>query len=218
MPPNGGMISNTVSKDAYDPDSDRSGTVTRSDPLRTRIASVDPHGPLLIRTVTAIVHRPWMKTMSQPLTEAWAVIARLEKSCNTCTNESALNALDLMIDRQIDRIAANQAEPHDPAEARRGIATAARRERHRARLVRLYILNPALDERNQISTATPETTYAARQALTAILRQTSPQDAALLLSVGQGEAPQAPGLTPAAARKRLCRLRARFSHLNPHAA
>lgn len=155
--------------------------------------------------------------MSQPLTEAWAVIARLQNSRTASTNETTLHALDLMIDRQIDRIAANHAEPDDPAEARRAIATATRRERHRARLVRLYLLDPASDERNQPLTFPPETSYAARQALTAILGQTSPQDAALLLSVGQGEAPQALGLTPAAARKRLCRLRARFSHLNPYA-
>lgn len=156
--------------------------------------------------------------MKQPLTEAWAAIARLQNSRTASTNEIALHALDLMIDRKIDRIAANHAEPDDPAEARRAIATATRRERHRARLVRLYLVNPASDERNQLFTSTPETTYAARQALTTILRQTSPQNAALLLSVGQGEAPQAPGLTATAARKRLCRLRARFSHLSLHAA
>ncbi len=145
--------------------------------------------------------------MNQSLNEAWAAIGRLQNSSAACTNETTLHALDHMIDRQIDRIAANHAEPDDPAEARRAGATAARRERHRARLVRLYLLDPAPQD-------TPETAFAARQALTAIFGQASPQDAALLLSVGLGEAPQAPGLSATAARKRLCRLRARFSHLN----
>ena len=81
--------------------------------------------------------------------------------------------------------------------------------------MRLY-LAPTSDERNQLLTS-PETTFATRQALTAIFGQTSPQDAALLLSAGQGEAPQAPGLTPAATRKRLCRLRAPSRILNPYA-
>lgn len=152
--------------------------------------------------------------MNQPLTEAWAAIDRLQKSYIACTNDSVLNVLDLKIDRQIARMAANHTEPDDPADARRAIATATRRERHRARLVRLHLVNPALDERNQMLSSTLETAFAARQALGAILRQTLPQDAALLLSVARGEAPKAPGLSATAARKRLCRLRARFSHLN----
>jgi hypothetical protein len=156
--------------------------------------------------------------MNQPLTEAWAAVARLQNSRAASTNETAIYALELKIDRQIDRIAANHAEPDDPAEARRAISAATRRERHRARLVRLYLVNPTLDDRNQLFTPTPETAYEAWQALTAILGQTSPQDAALLLSVGKGDPPQAPGLTPTTARKRLCRLRARFSHLNVYAA
>jgi hypothetical protein len=159
-----------------------------------------------------------MKTMNEPLTEAWADIARLQNSRAASTNETAIHAFDLMIDRQIDRIAANHAEPDDPAEARRALSTATRRERHRARLVRLYLVGPALVDWNHLFTPTPETAYEARQALTAILEQTLPQDAALLLFVGQGDAPQAPGLTATAARKRLCRLRARFSYLNLHAA
>jgi len=150
--------------------------------------------------------------MTDPMSGAWRVVARLQKSQILAKSEIVESALDAMIDRQIDRIAANHAEADDPAEARRAIATAARRKRHRARLMRLYLVDSASDD------WTPEASYAARQALTAILAQTSPQDATLLLSVGQGRAPQAPGLTAAAARKRLCRLRARFSQFNLHAA
>lgn len=156
--------------------------------------------------------------MNQPLTEAWASIARLQNTRAASTNETAIQALDLMIDGQIDCIAANHAESCDLAEAgRRAIATVARRERHRARLVRLYLVGAASDNRSQLI-STLEAGYSARQALSAILAQTSRQDAALLLSVGNGEAPQAPGLTATAARKRLSRLRARFSHLNLQAA
>ena len=156
--------------------------------------------------------------MNRPLTEAWRTIARLQKSRTVSTSETALRALDLMIDRQIERIAANQTVPDDPAEARRAITTSNRRERHRARLIRLHLVTTASDSQNQLFTSPLETTFAARQALTAILGQTSPQDAALLLSVGQGDAPRVPGLTATAARKRVCRLRARFSHLNLRAA
>jgi hypothetical protein len=157
--------------------------------------------------------------MNQPPTEAWAAIARLQNARAASTNEAAIHALDLMIDGQIDCIAANHTEPDHLAEAgRRAIATAARRERHRARLMRLYLVGPSSDNRDQFFTSTLEAGYSARQALSAIFAQTSPQDAALLLSVGKGEAPQAPGLTAATARKRLSRLRARFSHLNLQAA
>jgi hypothetical protein len=156
--------------------------------------------------------------MNQSLTEAWGAIARLQNSRSACTNEHDLNKRDLMIDRHIDRIAANHTEPDDPAEAHRAVATAARRERHRARLMRLYLVDPASDDQNQFFVPTPETTYAVRHAITSMLAQTSPQDAALLLRVGQGDSPQAPGLAAAAARKRLCRLRARFAHLNLDAA
>ena len=108
--------------------------------------------------------------MNQPLTEAWAATARLQNSCTASTNETVRHVLDLMIDRQIDRIAANHAEPDDPAEARRAIATATRRERHRARLVRLYLVNPASTSRtNSSPPPQKKTTYAARPALTTIL-------------------------------------------------
>ena len=156
--------------------------------------------------------------MNQPLTKAWATIARLQNARATSRNQSVLHALELMIDCHIDRIAANDAEPDDPAETRRAIGTAARRERHRARLVRLYLVDPASDDQAHLFASTIETACAARRALAAILEQTSVEDAALLLSVGQGEAPHAPGLNAAAARKRLSRLRARFSHLNLLAA
>ena len=77
-------------------------------------------------------------------------IARLQNSRAASTNETAIQALDLMIDGQIDRIAANHAESCDLAEARRAIATVARRERHRARLVRLYLVGAASDNRSQL--------------------------------------------------------------------
>jgi hypothetical protein len=156
--------------------------------------------------------------MTDPMNGAWRVVARLQKSQILAKSEIVERALDAMIDRQIDRIAANCAEADDLAEARRAVATAARRERHRARLMRLYIVASASDDQSHLFTLTPEASYAARQALTGILAQTSPQDATLLLSVGQGGTPQAPGLTAAAARKRLGRLRARFSDLNPSRA
>ncbi len=47
MSPNGGMICYTVSKDACDPDSERSGIATRSAPLRMKTASVDSYGPII---------------------------------------------------------------------------------------------------------------------------------------------------------------------------
>jgi hypothetical protein len=124
--------------------------------------------------------------MTYPMTGAWSVIARLQKSQILAKSETVESALDAMIDRQIDRIAANHPEADDPAEARRAIATAARRKRHRARLMRLYLVDSASDDRSHLFTSTPEASYAARQALTAIFAQASPQDATLLLSVGQG--------------------------------
>jgi hypothetical protein len=156
--------------------------------------------------------------MTDPMSVAWRVVARLQKSQILAKSEIVESALDALIDRQINYIAANHPEADDPAEARRATATAARRKRHRARLMRLHLADSASDDRSHLFTSTPEAGYAARQALTAIFAQASPQDATLLLSVGEGWAPQAPGLTAAAARKRLCRLRARFSHLNLHAA
>jgi hypothetical protein len=156
--------------------------------------------------------------MNHLLAEAWANIARLQKARAASTNEAALQAFDLMIDRQIDRIAAGHAEPDDSVETSRAVSTAIRRERHRARLVRLYFVEPRAGDQTQGSAFTLQMTYAAREALNAIFAQSSPEDAALLLRVGQGEAPQGPGLSAAAARKRLCRLRARFAHLSLNAA
>jgi hypothetical protein len=168
--------------------------------------------------------------MNQPLTEGWAAVARHQKARAASTDETTVRALDLRIDRQIDRIATNQDDADDPAEARRAIATLFRRERYRARLLRLHFAAPASDDQMQRAggrrgrqsrrAATPdvETGYAARQALDAIFAQTSPQDAALLLSAAQDESLHAPGLTAAAARKRLSRLRERFSYLKLDAA
>jgi hypothetical protein len=119
--------------------------------------------------------------MTDPMSGAWRVVARLQKSQILAKSEIVESALDAMIDRQINRIAANHAEADNPAEARRAIATAARRKRHRARLMRLYLVDSASDD---LFTSTPEASYAARQALTAIFAQASPQDATLLLSVG----------------------------------
>jgi hypothetical protein len=124
-----------------------------------------------------------------------------------------------MIERQLDLIAASgDTKPADLEDLRRAAATAARRDRHRARLVRLYFVEPASDGQTTQSAFSPETTYAARQALNALFAQTSPEDAALLLGVGRGGAPQAIGLSNAAARKRLCRLRSRFADLSLNAA
>lgn len=171
--------------------------------------------------------------MTYPMTGAWSVIARLQNSQILAKSETVESALDAMIDRQIDRIAANHAEADDPAEARRAIATAARRKRHRARLMRLYLVDSASDDRSHlrvyrsrgpmqtslgkvhwmsrrrrphyrsdpgwilgVAFETPEASYAARQALTAIFAQASPQDATLLLSVGQGGAPKHPASAP----------------------
>ncbi len=151
--------------------------------------------------------------MTDPMSGAWCVVARLQEAQISAKSDIVESALDAMIDRQIDRIAANCTETYDAAEGRRAIATAARRKRHRARLTRLYLFDPASDDLRDFAASSPETSYAARQALTTIFAQTSRMDAALLLSVGQGGSPQVPGLTAAASRKRLCRLRARFSHL-----
>src|SRR5579863_7216566 len=152
--------------------------------------------------------------MTNPMTGAWSIIARLHKSQILAKSEAVECALDAMIDRQLDLIAANQAETDDSAGARRAIATAARRKRNRARLMRLYLADSASSDLSNPLTSVPETHYIARQALATIFAQTSRQDTALLLSVGQGGPLKAPGLGAAAARKRLCRLRARFSHLN----
>ena len=143
--------------------------------------------------------------------EGWAEIARLQKSRVAATSEVAVHALELMIDRQINCIAAGHAQSDDPVESRRAVTTAMRRERHRARLVRLYLVEP-------ISAFTPETICASRQALNVIFAQISPKNAALLLRVGQGGSPHGSGLSAAAARKCLSRLRARFAHLSLQAA
>lgn len=155
--------------------------------------------------------------MTYPMSRAWSGIARLQNSQILAKSEFAERELDAVIDCKIDRIAANHAEADDPDEARRAIATAARSKRYRARLMRHYFVVSVSNNRSHFFTSDTDPSYAARQALTAIFAQTSPQDAMLLISVGQGGAPQAPGLTASAARKRLSRLRARFSQFNLHA-
>ena len=153
--------------------------------------------------------------MKQPLSEAWAVIARLQNSRVTSKSEADIRACEVMIDRQLDRIAANQTEPDDPVEVSRVVAAAGRRERHRAKIIRLHGPHSNL---GQLSIPSPEAIYSGRQALGAILEQSSPEDASLLLSVGLGETPQVPGLAVSSARQRLCRLRARLLHLAPSLA
>ncbi len=153
--------------------------------------------------------------MNQPLTEAWAEIARLQNSRAAPKNEAETRACEIMIDRQLDRIEANQTGPDDPVEVRRIVATDARRERHRTQLIRQHGPN---SHWGQLSTPSPEAIYSGRQALGAVLEQASPEDALLLLSVGLGEIPQLPGLAISSARKRVGRLRARLSHLAPYSA
>ncbi len=153
--------------------------------------------------------------MKQPLTEAWAVIACLQNSRAAAKSQADIRAFEIMIDRQLDRIAANQTGPDDPVEVRRVVEAATRRDRHRAQLVRRHGPN---SHWGQLSTPSPEAIYSARQALGAVLDQSSPEDASLLLSVGLGEAPQIAGLAISSARQRLCRLRARLSHLAPYSA
>jgi len=153
--------------------------------------------------------------MKQPLTEAWAVIARLQNSRATSKSEADIRACEVMIDRQLDRIAANQIEPDDPAEVSRIVAAAGRRERHRAKVMRLH--GPHSNW-GQFLAPSSEAIYEARQTLGTILAKSSPEDVSLLLSAGLGETPQIPGLALSSARKRLCRLRARLSHLAPYLA
>lgn len=151
------------------------------------------------------------------MTGAWRVVARLQELQLVAKSEAAESALDAMIDRQIDRIASNQSDVDDPVELQRAVAAANRRKRYRVRLARLYFADSPLDKRGNL-TAPQENSCAARQALAAIFAQASLQDSALLQSVARGDAPCAPGVTATAARKRVSRLRARFSHLNFHAA
>ncbi len=153
--------------------------------------------------------------MNQPLTDAWAEIARLQNSRTASKNEAEICACEIMIDRQLDRIAANQTDPDDPIEVRRIVAAGVRRERHRVQLVRRH--GPNLHW-GQLSMPSPEAIYSGRQALGALLEKASPEDASLLLSVGLGEIPQIPGIATSSARQRLCRLRARLSHLAPYSA
>ena len=150
--------------------------------------------------------------MNQPLTEAWADISRLQNSRAAAKNEADIRACEIMIDRQIDRIAVNQMDPDNPVEVRQTVAADARRERHRAQLVRRHGPNSIW---GQFSSPSPEVIYLGRQALDYIIKQASSEDASLLLSVGLGEVPQVPGLAMSSARKRLQRLRARLSHLAP---
>jgi len=153
--------------------------------------------------------------MNQPLPKAWAEIARLQNSRAVSKNEADIRACEIMIDRQLDCIAANQTDPDDPLEVHRIVAAGARRERHRAQIVRRHGLNLHW---GQLSMPSPEAIYSGRQALGAVLEQTSPEDASLLLSVGLGKTPQIPGIAISSARQRLCRLRARLSHLAPYSA
>lgn len=147
-----------------------------------------------------------------PVDEGWPEIARLQKARAAATNNASIDAIDLMIDRRIDYIAAGHVAADDVAEDQRTVATAMRRDRHRARLVRIYLVVRSDQE------VTPEVVYMSREALGILFAQISPQDAALLLLVGQGESPRVPGLSNAAARKRLSRLRMRFTDLSLQAA
>jgi hypothetical protein len=155
--------------------------------------------------------------MNRTLPEAWAAVARLQNARKASTSETAVGVFDLLIDRQLDRIAADQRGTDDLAECRRSIATAARRERHRTRLLRQHF-ELATGDRSRIFVSIAETSLAARQTLNIIFSQTSHQDRTLLLSVAQGDGPRATGLQTATARQRLSRIRARFSDLRPQAA
>ena len=125
-----------------------------------------------------------------------------------------------MIDRQIDRIAANRAEPDDPAEARRAIATATRRgppprpgssasisSTPLRTSGATLLLHPKVDP---CGAASPHHHPWANLA--------TRRRAAYCPSVRAKLPQKHPAFTATAARKRLCRLRARFSHLNIQAA
>lgn len=155
--------------------------------------------------------------MNRILPEEWAAVARLQNARATSKNDMAVRVFDLMIDRQLDRIAADQRGADNLAECRRAIASACRRERHRTRLLRQHF-DLVTEDQSRIHISIGETCLVAKQSLNAIFSQVSRQDCALLLSVAQGESPRVPGLGAAAARQRLSRLRTRFSGLRPEAA
>lgn len=157
--------------------------------------------------------------MNNLLDEGWAAIARLQNTLSTSTTESTSRAIDLMIDCQLDRIAAGcQAEQADPAELRRAVATANRRERYRARLTNLYLVAPAIEAQALSITQDHEAHLQARDAVAKILNQAATRDAALLLRFALGDDASTTGLSATATRKRLSRLRSRFSHLKLDAA
>ncbi len=171
-----------------------------------------------IRTVIAIVHRTWKMQMNNLLDEGWATVARLQNDLSTTRTDSARRAFDLLIDRQLDRIEMGVgATLDDQHDQRRLIGTANRRDRHRARLTTLHLVAPAISEQVLAVSQDHETALQARDAIRQILTQSSASDSALLLSVAFGKTASSP-LSDAAARKRLSRLRARFSHLQLEAA
>jgi hypothetical protein len=70
--------------------------------------------------------------------EAWADVARLQNSLRTASSASAASVIDNIIDRLIDRIESGEGAL-DSQSIQCGRATASRRERHQARLMRLHV-------------------------------------------------------------------------------
>jgi len=148
---------------------------------------------------------------------AWAEIARLQNTLRTASYDLA-PIVELRIDRLIKRIAdGDGAVEEDPQIIKRAIATDRRRERHRARLVRLYVIAPAANDEILAIDQDQTSQYHARDALRQIMMQTSSRDHTMITHLAMGyngrDIARLSGLSENACRKRISRLRAEYVHL-----
>lgn len=207
-----------VYRDAVDPEDGFAGKAPDEPNRRLRSDVLTDVAP--IRTATTVVHRPRMNIMNLP-EGAWADVARLQGSLRTAS--ASAFKIDRLIDRLIDRIESGEgAVPEDRRSIQCAIATANRRDRHQARLTRLHIAIPTAAEEALSIGQDQERALQARDALRQIMAKTSPCDSAMILQLALGHTSPdvacSVGLTEAAVRKRLSRLRDEFAYLNLQAA
>jgi hypothetical protein len=162
------------------------------------------------------VHKPW-KTIMNLLDGAWAEIARLQNILRTASYDLA-PTIELRIDRIIKRIADGDGAVEEDVQAtKRAVATARRRERNRARLVRLHVIAPAANDNILAVDRNQDSQYHARDALRQIMTQTSARDFTMIIHLAIGyngpDVARLVGLSEDACRKRVSRLRAEFGHL-----
>lgn len=152
------------------------------------------------------------KTLVEDATKTFAHVYRRTASYDLAPT------IELRIDRLLDRIANGDGDIVEDAQAiKRGIATARRRERNRARLVRLHVIAPAANDDILAIDRDHDSQYHARDALRQIMTLTSDRDYTMIFHLAMGyngpEVARLIGLSENACRKRVSRLRAEFDHL-----